>query len=116
MRKAKTGSASYGIDFGKIGQERWYQWRRFPLVPIIDTVAADEWNPSWFCFSWLNFRFWSLGQFAFALEFHAEDIGIFLRLQLPYLNCYVWLLPFPERWLHKWSRRAAAQDCEEPNQ
>lgn len=107
MCKVKTGNASYGIDFEPIEQSRWYQWGRFPLVPIIDTKDADEWNTSGFSFSWLNLRLWSLDQFAFALEFHAEDIGLFFRLQLPYLNCYVWLLPLPEKWLHKWSRQSA---------
>jgi len=116
MPKNKIGSASYGIDFEPIEKKRWYQWGRFPLVPIVSVRDSDEWNTFAGYFSWLNLRFWSLDQFAFALEFHAEAIGIFLRLQLPYLNCYVWLLPFPERWLHKWSRRPAAQNCEEPKQ
>lgn len=113
MKKQKTGSATYGIDFEFIEQKRWYQWARFPLVPIIDRADADEWNPASFAFSWLNFRLWSLNQFAFALEIHVEDIGAFIRLQLPYLNCYFWLLPFPERWLHKWSRQRAEEHHEE---
>ena len=109
----KTGSASYGIDFGPLKKAAWYQWYRFPLIPIVDWDEGDEWNPSSFAFSWLNFRFWQLNSFAFAVEFHAEDIGIFLRVQLPYLNCYIWLLPFPESWLLKWSRQPKRRPSED---
>lgn len=104
--KRKTGSASYGIDFDYIEPERkrWFYWHRFPLLPIFDRSKGDEYNSPGFSFSWLNLRIWSLDTFAFVAEFHVEGIGIFLRFQLPYLNIYLWLMPFPERWLHKLSR------------
>lgn len=104
--KAETGSASYGIDFEYTDstKRRWYRRIRFPLIPVYDTRPADEWNASAFSFSWLNLRIWSLNSFAFAAEFHAEEIGLFLRFQLPYLNIYVWLLPLPERFAHRLSR------------
>lgn len=105
MKEPKTGSASYGIDFGPINKNPWWQWHRFPLIPVFDWCEGNKWNNPGFSFSWLMFRFWSLDSFAFCVEFHVEEIGVFVRVQLPYLNCYVWLLLFPESWMHKLSRK-----------
>src|SRR5262244_1090736 len=93
--RKEIGSASYGIDFNLQGEARWYNWIRFPLVPIIHYDPGDQWNSSGASFSWLNFRLWTVDDFAIGLEFMIEEVGIWIRFRIPYVNMYLWLIPFP---------------------
>jgi len=104
----RTFNASYGIDtivIGKDGKKKWYQWERFPLIPIAVFNRADDWNEANFNFSWLNLRIWSLSSPSIGLQIMVEDIGIYAKFFLPYLIMVIWVLPFPESWYMKFWRK-----------
>lgn len=105
----KLVNADYGIDSipEDPSDRTWYRWHRFPLLPLWDAAPADKWNTANFSFSWLNLRLWSMDNFSFTLEFSLESKGCFLCGNLPYLRWYLWLLPLPRSWNHKFSRKPA---------
>jgi hypothetical protein len=53
-------------------------------------------------FTWLLLRVWTLMTPQLAFHFDADDTGIRLTLDLPYLKIVLWLLPFPIA-VHRWS-------------
>lgn len=99
----KTVNADYGIDSVPAEAEKrtWYRWHRFPLLPICEYRAADDWNEANVSFSWLNIRAWSLMTPGLTVELDLDDKGLTLRLAVPYFQFIIWLLPFPiafQRW------------------
>lgn len=75
----------------------WYQWHRFPLVPIINRRKGDKWNTDSWSFNWLFFSFWSLDHVTFEFEAGVKtsfDPCIFVGAVLPYLRVFV-QVPLP---------------------
>jgi hypothetical protein len=76
--------------------EKWYNNRILPLVPILETTKADEYNTKGFCFRWLIFKLWSLDSFSFELAVVADaHWGIGVIGIVPYLR-WVMCIPCPE--------------------
>lgn len=64
----------------------WYQWNRFPLVPVIRIRKADKWN-TWSCHvSWLCFNFWTKDTPFIKVELELNDRDLVLRVEPPYLH------------------------------
>jgi hypothetical protein len=77
--------------------EKWYNRNIFPLVPLIATRKADEYNTASFSFRWLVFTFWSLDAFQFELSFNVDTHwGMGIKFLLPYFRGVV-AIPCPER-------------------
>ncbi len=82
----------------------WYNGYVFPLIPVLETRPANDYNTSWFCFQWMIFKIWSRDsvgiEFAFVLDSHW---GIGVTMLLPYLRVII-CIPCPYR-LMLWSQK-----------
>lgn len=78
-----------------IKEPPWYQWHRFPLVPIIRTRKADHYN-TWSCsVFWLCFKYWTKDTPFIKLEFEINDLDIVLRIEPSYLHGGIFIPIFP---------------------
>lgn len=92
-------NTDYGIDsiISNSNDRKWYNYYKFPLIPIISYRQKDEYNYTAICLSWLNFRIWNRNCFnEITCTFKIEHTGIFLHFILPYFVVYVWICYFPE--------------------
>jgi hypothetical protein len=81
---------------GNYRKQKWYNHKVFPLIPVITTKKANEYNSSSFCFRWLFFTVWSLDTIQFEFAFVANTHwGIGFIGLLPYLR-WVVTIPCPE--------------------
>ena len=89
-----------GINHSK----KWYRRQIFPLVPIIETREADEYNTYRFSFKWLFITIWSLDSFEFEITAVVDDHwGIGFIGILPYIR-WVFTIPCPVKlgmWMQK---------------
>jgi hypothetical protein len=79
----------------------WYNKHGFPLIPVLETRPADEWNTSRFTFSWLFFSCWSLDAPNFEIGLVCSTHwGIGFIGILPYLR-WTFTIPIGGKWIMK---------------
>lgn len=78
---------------------KWYRNENFPVIPILRTKKADQYNTKSFSFCWLFIKVWSRDSFDFelAVVLNPTHWGIGVTALLPYLRIVV-AIPFPGSW------------------
>lgn len=92
-----------------MAKEKWYNWRRLPLLPKLKTRKEDLHNTSSFNFHWLVFRAWTSDAPMLGIEVNLAENGYFnIRLNLPYLWTGIFI-PYYSEWTHRFWRKPPIQ-------
>ena len=101
-RRYSNAAAGYDLVADKV---YWWQHPAFPLVPMFEARAGDEWNCPAFSFSWLCLRVWSLEHFCLELSLELDNTGLNIKGIIPYIRIVVRVLPLPYFLLNKLRRK-----------
>ena len=105
MKDHKFSNAPKGYDL-MAEKDPWWRCHNFPLVPMFETKAADEYNTRNFTFSWLWFRAWSLDHLALEFAIELESTGLNIKIILPYLRIVIRVIPLPWDIMYKLRRKS----------
>jgi hypothetical protein len=97
---------------------KWYNYHRFPLIPVFEARKANHYNTNGFTFEWLFIKAWTLDSCSFEIGVTCSGHwGIGVLGLLPYLR-WVVAVPIPLKldfWIQKHLWRKCKSDLEMMN-